>query len=176
MPFEGKSGLQVANHYGARDTGVSIGVERTTKSLNTLSIELTPTGLNDKFLPPFVLPQKAKILRAWLNVDNPITGVTAVSIGDGNNEAVNGITLAAADLAKAGVFDVAAKLKGTWAVGSATTEANVVGIAVTGTAVKGKPLGRASITIEYTYKVRDDSKWAPEADSFPTGYTPQPRA
>lgn len=176
MPFEGKSGLQVANHYGARDTGASIGVERTTKSLNTLSIELTPTGLNDKFLPPFVLPQKAKILRAWLTIDNPITGVTALSIGEGNKEAVNGITLAAADLATAGVFDVAAKLTGTWAVGSATAKANVVGMAVTGKAVVGKPRGRASLVIEYAYKVRDDSKWSPEVGSFPTGYTPQPLA
>lgn len=167
MAYEATSGLQVSNHYGPRDTGVSVGVERTTKSLNTLSIELTGNGLVDGFLPPFVLPQKAKITRAWVTVDEAFTGLTNVSIGEGNAEATNGITLLAADLA-VGARDVSSKLTGTWsaAVGSATTEAHRVGMVVTGTV---SPLvGQASITIEYVYKVRDDTKFEQDPSSNPT--------
>ena len=117
--FEATSGLQVVNHYGARDTGGSAGVERTTKSLNVFSVELTGVSLQSEFLPPFVMPEKAKITRAWVTVDEAFSGLTNVSIGQGNAEATNGITLLAADLA-VGARDVTSKLTGTWsaAVGS----------------------------------------------------------
>ncbi|AXH71950.1 MAG: hypothetical protein [Podoviridae sp. ctbj_2] len=167
MAYEANSRIQVVNHYGARQTGASVGVERTTKSLNTLSLELTGQGLQDKFLPPFVLPQKAKVTRAWVTVDEAFSGVTNVSIGEGNAEATNGITLLAADLA-VGARDVTSKLTGTWAatVGTATTAAHRVGLAVTGTPVPTQ--GRASVTIEYVYKVRDDTKFEQNASSSPT--------
>lgn len=176
MAFEGNSGIQVANHYGPRDTGATVGVERTTKSRNTLSIELTPTGLNDGFLPPLVLPQGAAILNAFLRVDAPITGVTAVKIGARNDEATDGIAFVAADFAAIGTKDVSAKLAGEWEVGAFTTKANVIGLDVTGTASIAAPQGRASLTIEYVYKVRDDSKWEPTAASLARpGYKAQPQ-
>lgn len=165
--FEATSGLQVVNHYGARDTGGSVGVERTTKSLNVFSVELTGTSLQSEFLPPFVMPEKAKITRAWVTVDEAFSGLTSVSIGQGNDEATNGITLLAADLA-VGARDVSSKLTGTWAtaVGAATTDAYRTGIAVTGTV---SPLqGRASITIEYVYKTRDDTNFEANPAGNPT--------
>lgn len=165
MAFEANSGLQVVNHYGPRDTGGTVGVETTKTALNVLSFELTGSSLKDKFLPPFVLPQKAQIQRAWVTVDEAFTGLTNVSLGEGNAEATNGITLLAADLA-VGTRNVNAKLTGTWAPTSATTAAHRVGIVVTGTP---SPLvGRASVFIEYAYKVRDDSKFKQNASSNPT--------
>lgn len=165
MAFEANSGLQVVNHYGPRDTGGTVGIETTKTALNVLSFELTGNGLADGFLPPFVLPQKAQIQRAWVTVDEAFSGLTSVSLGEGNAEATNGITLAAADLG-VGTRDVTAELTGTWAPSSATTAAHRVGMDVTGTV---SPLqGRATVFLEYVYKVRDDTSFAQNPSSNPT--------
>lgn len=165
MAYEGNSGLQVANQYGARNTGASVGVESTRTAFNILNLELTGHGLASKFLPPFVVPKGAAIKRAILTVDTAFTGVTNVSIGEGKAEATNGITLVAADLA-VGARDVTTKLTGTWAATSATTKAAYTGLVVTGT--PDPNVGRASLVIEYVYKTRDDNKWKPDLTTFPT--------
>lgn len=167
MAYEATSGLQVVNHYGARNTGASVGHAHTQNHKHTLTLELTGNGLADEFLPPVVIPQKAKFTSAVLTVDEAFSGVTSLSIGQGNAEATNGITLLAADLG-VGARDVSSKLTGTWAssVGAATTEAHRTGLVVTGTPVRTQ--GRASVTIEYVYKVRDDTKFAQNASSDPT--------
>lgn len=165
MAYEANSGLQVVNHYGARDTGATVGVETTKTAFNVLSFELTGNGLVDEFLPPFVMPQKAQIKRAVVTVDEAFSGLTSISLGQGNDEATNGITLLAADLA-VGTRDVTSKLTGNWAATSATTAAHRVGMAVTGTV---SPLqGQASLVIEYVYKVRDDTKFKQDPSSSPT--------
>lgn len=165
MAYEGNSGIQVANQYGARNTGASVGVETTKAAFNILNLELTGSGLADKFLPPFVVPKGAAIKRAILTVDTAFAGVTNISVGEGKAEATNGITLVAADLA-VGTRDVTAKLTGTWAATSATTKAAYTGLVVTGT--PDRNVGRASLVIEYVYKTRDDTKWKPDATTFPT--------
>lgn len=167
MAFEANSGLQVVNHYGARDTGGSVGVERTTKSLNTFSVELTGQSLTEPFFPPFVMPKHAKITRAWFTVDQPFAGLTSVAIGDGEAPATNGIVLALADMNTDGARDVTSKLTGRWAatVGVFTLRAARVGIVVTGTPTAN--VGRGTLSIEYVYKVRDDTEWQPDPASFP---------
>ena len=165
MAYEATSGLQVVNHYGARETGGTVGVERTTKSRNVLSFELTGQSLADGFLPPFVLPKEATITDAFVTVDEAFTGVTSVTLGEGNDEATNGIVLTAANLAL-GTRNVDASLAGEWDIGSATTKAARVGIVVAGTP---SPLvGRASVTIGYVYKRRDDTEFAADVASEPT--------
>lgn len=170
MAYEGNTGLQVASQYGARNTGASVGVETTKMAIQTLSIELTGSGLADKFLPPLVVPKNATFKRAVLTVNEAFSGVTAVSVGEGNDEDTNGITLAAADLA-VGTRDVTSKLTGTWAATSAVAKPSRVGMAVTGT--PDPKVGRASIVIEYFYKTRKDTEWKPDASTFPT-YRAQP--
>src|SRR5690606_4791437 len=132
MAFEATSGIQVANHYGPRDTGGSVGVERTTKSLNVFSVELTGVSLNEDFVSNFVMPKHAHMLRAFLTVDQPFDGVTSVSIGEGDDPTVNGVTVLAADLTAEGVHDITASLTGTWAAtdGSFTDRASRIGIEV----------------------------------------------
>lgn len=165
MAYEGNSGIQVANHYGARNTGASVGVETTKTAFNILNLELTGNGLAEKFLPPFVVPKGAAIKRAILTVDTAFVGVTSLAIGEGKAEGTNGIALLAADLA-VGTTDVTAKLKGTWAATSATTKAAYTGLTVVGT--PDPKVGRASLVIEYVYKTRDDNKWKPDPTTFPT--------
>lgn len=169
MATESKTGLGVAQHYGPRNTGASIGWEQTSDSKHRLSFELTGNGLQDEFLPPIVMPKGATVLSAYIYVDQVFTGVTSLSIGTGNAEATDGITLVAADLAIGG-RDVTSKLTGQWDTGAFTTDANRIGLAVTGTP---GPLGRASLVLEVHYKRRNDNEWQPQTDSFPTGYTPQ---
>lgn len=169
MAYEGNSGLQVANHYGARDTGATVGVETTKTAFNILSFELTGSGLVDKFLPPFVVPKGATMKRAVLTVDEVFSGVTSVSLGEGKAEATNGITLAAADLA-IGTRDVTAKLLGTWAADAQVTKAAYTGMVVAGTPLPTQ--GRASLVIEYVYKRRKDDEWKADPATFPA-YRPQ---
>lgn len=167
MAFEATSGLQVANHYGRRDTGGTVGVEHTKKSFNTLSVELTGSALGEVFVSPFVMPKHAAIQRAFMTVDAPFGGLTSVTIGEGAaGTPVNGITLLAADLATDGARDVTAKLIGTWAKGSFTTRAARVKMAVAGT--PNQNIGRGTLTIEYVYKVRDDTEFAADPATFPT--------
>lgn len=165
MAYEGNSGIQVANHYGARNTGATVGVETSKDAFHSFNFELTGSGLADKFLPPFVLPKGATITRAFLTVDSAFAGVTSVTIGEGKAEATNGIALLAADLA-VGTRVVTNKLNGTWAAGSATTKGAYTGLVVAGT--PDPKVGRASLTIEYVYKTRDDKKWVPDPATFPT--------
>ena len=170
MAWEGNTGLQVATQYGARNTGATAGHETTKTGFNILSIELTSQGLKDKFLPPLVIPKNAQVKRAVLTVNVAPTGVTALSIGQGNAEATNGVTLAAADLA-VGSRDITTKLTGTWAAGSATTDAHRVGMVVTGAPTVNNAL--ASIVIEYVYKTRNDNEFKANASSATT-YKAQP--
>lgn len=170
MATESKTGLGVAQVYGARNTGATVGYEHTTDSKHCLSFELTGNGLQDKFLPPIVVPKGAHFLSAFVYVDEAFSGLTSVTIGQGNAEATNGIPLLAADLAVGG-RDVTAKLAGTWAPASITTAAHRVGMVVAGTPTK---VGKASLVIEYVYKRRKDTEFAQNASSNPAGYTPQP--
>lgn len=169
MAIESKTGLGVAQNYGPRNTGASVGWEQTSDSEHRLSFELTGTGLKNKFLPPIVMPKGATVIRARLYVDEAFTGVTNVSLGQGNAEATNGITLLAADLAVGG-RDVTSKLAGTWAANAVTTQADRIGVAVTGTPGK---TGRASLVIVVEYKRRKDTEFQQAVGSNPTGYTPQ---
>lgn len=170
MATESKTGLGVAQHYGPRDTGATVGVERSTDSSHRLSFELTGFGLKNKFLPPLVIPKGATMLSARIYVDEAFgAGVTGITIGQGNAEATNGIALVAADLA-VGAKDVTSKLAGTWAPAAVTAAAHRVGLVVTGTPTDA---GNASLVIEYHYKRRNDQEYKQNVSSNPTGYTPQ---
>lgn len=169
MAIESKTGLGVAQNYGPRQTGATVGWEHTSDSEHRLSFEFTGVGLKNKFLPPIVMPKGATVIRARLYVDEAFTGVTDVSVGQGNAEATNGIKLLAADLAVGG-RDVTAKLAGTWAANAVTTQADRIGVAVTGTPGKG---GRASLVLVVEYKRRNDTQFKSNTASEPTGYTPQ---
>jgi hypothetical protein len=171
MATESKTGLGVAQHYGARDTGATVGYEQTNSSNHRLSFEITGYGLTQgsKFLPPIVVPKGAIVKSATLYVDEAFGAGVGFTIGQGNAEATNGIALAAADLAVGG-RDVTTKLAGTWAAGAGITAPHRVGLITAGTPTKA---GKASLVIEYTYKRRVDTEWPQNATSNPTGYTPQ---
>ena len=170
MAFESRTGLGTVSQYGPRETGATAGVERSTDSHHQLSFELTTSGLIDKYLPPYVMPKGAKITKATISVDAVPTGVTALSVGEGNAAATNGLSLVTGDLAL-GTRDVTAKLTGTWAANAQLTKASQLQLLVTGTPTPQN--ARVSIVIDYLYKRRLDTEWAKDPTTAPTGYRPQ---
>lgn len=171
MAYEGNSGLQVANHYGVRDTGVSIGVEHSKDSFHQLSLELTGRGIAEGFTPPWVLPKGAIIDKAYVYVDQAFSGLTSISVGEGGAEGTNGITLLAADLAVGGK-EVTDKLVGTWVEGTPQPQASNIKFTKVGTVSPTQ--GRASLVIKFFYKRRVDTEFAADPDTFPT-YKAQPQ-
>jgi hypothetical protein len=154
MPFLNQAGLGVFNNYGARDTGGSVGVERSIGSDHALSISFTGDSLNSGFLPPVVYPKGAKFLRAVLRVDEAfnITGTTPTVIFGGTAPATNGIVLSEAELEAIGTKTPASTGTGTWAVGSATgpLAAERVTRALGGTTPVVVPgVGKATLVIEF---------------------------
>lgn len=166
MAYEGKTGIGVANHYGPRDTGSGLGVERSTDSIRNISVELTGKSVADGWISPFVVPKGAKMLRAYLAVDDGFSGLTGLSIGERGKETTNGISFTT-QLNSAGVYDVTANLDGEWEADTSavTTKSAMVGMTSTGTVDPTK--GVATVTIEYYYKTRDDSNWEPDPDTLP---------
>lgn len=150
MGYEATTGLGVSNQYGPRNTGGSIGTERSVNSLQTMSIELTGEMLNSTFMPPYFVPSGAKVVRATLRV-NEIFAVSAagtVAIG-GTAPGTNGIVLTEAQLEAVGTKDVSSVAVGTWATSSATgtTASQKVAKLITGTVTTGS--GRATLVVEY---------------------------
>lgn len=161
MPYLNQAGIGVYNQYGPRSTGNSVGTDHSQNAVHELSLEITGTSLNDSlFVPPFVVPKGARMVRATLVVDQAftLTGTTpTVQIG-GTAPATNGLTLSAANLGSVQSVDVSASLAGTWATASAagTTAAEKVTIALGGTTPAVTPgVGKASVVIGYIYKHRD---------------------
>lgn len=171
MAFEGNSGLQVANQYGARETGVSIGVEHSKDGFHQLSLELTGKGIAEGFTPPWVLPKGAIIEKAYVYVDEAFNGLTSINIGQGGAEGTNGLVLLAADLALGGK-EITNKLAGTWVAGVPQTQASNIKFTKVGTV--SPTVGRASIVVKYFYKRRKDNEFKAVAATFPT-YKAQPQ-
>lgn len=158
MSYENKTGINVTSQYGTRNTGLTAGFD---DDFDELTFEITAKALNDGlFLPPIYLPKGARVQRATLHIDNPITltGTSPTLQIGGTAPGTNGITLAAADLsAAAGAYDVASKLTGTWATNStagiANTEKTTVALGGTNPAVTVDN-GKATLWIEFRFKKR----------------------
>lgn len=161
MSYENTSGIGVFNQYGPRSTGNSVGTDHTENAEHELSLEFSGTSLHDStFLPPFVVPQGARFLSAYLFVEEAftLTGTTpGVAIG-GTAPATNGVAITAANLGAVGAVDISAALAGTWAVDATagTTASEKVKIALTGTTpAVTSGVGKASVVATFIYKHRE---------------------
>lgn len=159
MGFENSAGIGVYNNYGARDTGGSIGVERSQDSIHNLSIAFTGASLASGFLPPVVVPKGAQFKRAVLRVDEAfvVTGTSPTLIFGGTAPATNGIVLTEAELEAVGTKTVTSTGTGTWAQSSATgtTAAEKVTKALGGTTPAiAATSGKATLTLEFYNKTK----------------------
>lgn len=155
MAYENTAGLGVTNQYGVRNTGGSVGVERSTNSIQTMSINLTGEMLNSGYVAPTYVPKGAKVVKAILRVDEVfvVSAAGTVAVG-GTAPGTNGIVLTEAQLEAVGTKDVSAVGIGTWATASATgtTASQKVATAITGTV--GATSGKATLVVEYFYKTK----------------------
>lgn len=159
MAFENSAGIGVYNNYGARDTGGSVGVERSQDSVHNLSISFTGASLASAFLPPVVVPKGAQFKRAVLRVDEAfvVTGTSPTLIFGGTAPATNGIVLTEAELEAVGTKTVTSTGTGTWAQSSATgtTAAEKVTKTLGGTTPAiAATSGKATLTLEFYNKTK----------------------
>jgi len=157
MAYEDNTGLNVHNHYGARRTGGSVGVERSTDSIHQLSIQFTGQSLADGYLPPVVIPRGAQFLRYRLRVDEAfvVTGTTPTLIFGGTAPGTNGVVLTEAELEAVGTKTPASAGAGTWSTTSATgtTAAEEVTFTLGGTTPAiASTSGRGTLIAEFIYK------------------------
>ena len=154
MAFENSAGINVHNHYGPRDTGNSVGVERSTDSIHQLSVDISVEQLLDPYVPPVVLQQGVRVLRALVHVDEGFAGLTDVSVGKEGDETNNGITILGTQITQPGTYDITSVPNGEWAVSSprGLTTSQKVGVVHTGTPTAGK----GTILVEYVYKNRKE--------------------
>lgn len=155
MAYENTAGLNVNNQYGARNTGGAAGSEHTQDSIWQFTMDLTGEMLNSSFTPPVVMPRGAKVLRAFLRVDEAFVVSTSgtVAIG-GTAPGTNGIVLTEAQLENVGTKDVSSVGAGTWATASTTgtTAAEKVTKAITGTVAATS--GKGTLIVEYVFKTK----------------------
>lgn len=161
MPFEANNGIGVANYYGARDTGGSIGVEQSSDGIHQLSLELTDATIANAGVlgPKFKFLSGAHVLRYILRVDEAftMTGTSPGLVVGGAAPATNGVAITAAELAAVGTKIPASAGTGTWSTTSATgaTATENVTAALTGTTpAVTAGAGRATLIVEFVYKNR----------------------
>ena len=155
MAYENTAGLGVTNQYGVRNTGGSVGVERSANSIQTMSINLTGEMLNSAYVAPTFVPKGAKVVKAVLRVDEVFVVSAAGTVAVGATvPGTNGIVLTEAQLEALGTKDVSSVGIGTWATASATgtTASEKVKTAITGTV--GATSGKATLVVEYFYKTK----------------------
>jgi len=157
MSFENTAGIGVYNQYGPRNTGGTVGVETDSDGIHQMSVQMTAQSLIEGFLPPFVLPKYAHLLRYILTVDEAftLTGTSPTVIVGGTLPATNGVVLTAAELAALGVKIPASAGTGTWSTTSATgtTAKERVKIALGGGTPAVTPgAGKATLTAEYIFE------------------------
>lgn len=161
MAFENSAGINVSNYYGPRNTGQSVGVERSTDSIHQLSVFFTHEDLENSYLPPVVMPKGAKVLRYLLVVDEAFTltsdTTATVQIGSAGSVATNGVSITGTELSTTGAKTPASTGLGTWATSSTTGlgAAAKVAKALGGTNTAVTPgAGQATLLVEYVYKTR----------------------
>ncbi len=155
MGYESNTGLGVFNQYGPRDTGGAIGAERSSNSVQTMSIDLTGDMLNSTYMPAVYVPKGAKIVKGTLRVDEAfvVSAAGTVAIG-GTAPGTNGFVLTEAQLEAVGTKDVSSVAIGTWATSSAvgTSASQRVAKAITGTVTAGS--GKGTLIVEYVHKTK----------------------
>jgi hypothetical protein len=155
MAYENSAGLNVTNQYGARNTGGAVGTDPNNDSIWQLEVDLTGEMLNSAYVSPTYMPKGAKILRAFLRIDEVfvVSAAGTVAIG-GTAPGTNGVVLTEAQLEALGTKDVSSVAVGTWATASTTgtTAAEKVTKAITGTVAATS--GKGTLTVEYYFRTK----------------------
>lgn len=155
MAYENSAGIGVTNHYGARTTGGSVGLEHGENSTHTLSFNLTGEMINSAYVAPTYFPKGGHVKKAWLRVDEAFVVSTSgtVSLG-GTAPGTDGIILTEAILEVVGTSDVTALTVGTWAEDHATGPLTTQKITKSISGTVGATSGKGTLVIEYINKTK----------------------
>lgn len=140
----------VHNHFGVRDTGETIGVNKVEGVKEELMFNLTAELINGGALKPFVLPGGAVITAVYLDVEEAfvLTGTTpSVKIGTAGSEATNGFSISEAQIEATGSVNLTSTLAGTWDAEVPLAANTTVGFALAGTGGPAITGGKARITV-----------------------------
>lgn len=152
MSYEALTGLGVSTHYGARDTGGTVGVETADGTVQVLKVQFTGKSLNETMVNEVVIPQGAVFLRYRLRIDEAfaVTAAGTVTFG-GTVPGTNGVVLTEAELENIGTKTPASAGAGTWATSSSTgtTAAEQVTKAISGTVTATQ--GKGTLFAEYLH-------------------------
>ena len=155
MAYENTAGIGVNNHYGARTTGNSIGVETSDGSTHFLSISFTGASLNETFMPPVFIPKGALFKGYRLRVDEAFAVSTGGTVQFGGTApGTNGVTLSETELENVGTKVLASDGEGTWDIASTTgtTASQRLAKVVTGTVTATQ--GKATLICEFVNKTK----------------------
>ena len=150
---------EVHVHFGARDSGGTVGVVKTEGAKKELVFDFTEEAYNqgagsgaEAFLVAPKIPKGGNVTSVYMEVEEAftVTGTSpTVEIGTDSSEATNGFTITEAQLEATGVYDLTSALSGTWAdiLAAETT----VGVAMAGTSpvITSGAGGKARIVISY---------------------------
>lgn len=160
MGYENTAGLGVNNQYGKRDTGGSVGLERSDNSVHVLSINITGAMLNGTFIPPVYMPKGALVKSYRLRVDEAFNlgGTTpTVRFGSSGSVATNGVVLSETELENIGTKVPASAGAGTWSTTSSTGLTAAARVAFDmggGSPTASATVGKATLMIEYVFKTK----------------------
>lgn len=167
MAFEGNTGLQVANQYGARQTGATVGFQTSQDNINILSFELTGQGLYDGFLPPLVYPKGAIALRSYLIVDEAFAFNAGfdggIRLGEEVSDVKSGLVVVKDELEVVGTGKVLSG-SGVMLNGFVNPKGFFVQLHPTGGAkgaalIANPKIGKATVVLEFLYNTRNDAAW-----------------
>ena len=152
MSYEKDKVRKVYQHYGSRISGGDMGQESSINSVRRFVVGINNTTIGpDPYIAPVIVPKGAKLAKATLFVNSPITLTTDkdITIGD----STNGIVISDDDLKVAGTKNVTTGATGTWASTSTTglTEDQVIAVKNSDTTLKDFP-GDATLVLEFEYK------------------------
>ena len=152
MSYEKDKVRRVYQHYGSRISGGDVGQESSINSVRRFVVGINNTTIGpDPYIAPVIIPKGAKLAKATLFVNSPITltADTSITIGD----STNGIVISDDDLKVAGTKNVTTGATGTWTSTSTTglTEDQVIAVKNSDTTLTDFP-GDATLVLEFEYK------------------------
>ena len=144
----------VNNHYGARETGKTVGVVQTEGNMREVSWDLDGVMVGNEAFPldAPVIPAGAVIDRVTVEVREAFVlgGTTPViEVGTEGTEATNGFTISEAQAEALGTYDLTSALSGTWAAPLAA--ATTVGIDLAGGTPTVTSAGKMRVSVRYIY-------------------------
>lgn len=144
----------VHNHYGPRDTGKTVGVEKTygAKREMVLDIDGDMLAAGEFALLSPKLPAGSRVLNAYVEVEEAfVLGGTSptILVGTNGSEATNGVVVTEAQAEAVGVYDITSALAGTWDSAAGLAAETTVGLAMGGTSPTSTSAGKARVVVEY---------------------------